>query len=110
MLTEAGHGATPCPAFPEECHLNPIKLVDPKFTDLTCGIQIDPAMAPAPKPAAPEIKTYTVQPGETLSKIAKKFLGNSNAYMKIFDVLKDPLRDPNKIKAGQVLKAGPISG
>jgi len=81
-----------------------IKLVDPKFADLTCDIQIDPAMAPPPKPAAPALKTYTVQPGDTLSKIAKEFLGNANAYMKIFDINKDQLTDPDKIKVGQVLK------
>ena len=81
-----------------------IKLVDPKYADLTCDIQVNPAMAPAPKPTAPEIRTYTVQAGDTLSKIAKEFLGNANAYMKIFDVNKDQLSDPNKINVGQVLK------
>src|SRR3982750_4155002 len=29
--------------------------------------------------------TYTVKPGDTLSKIAKEFLGNANAYMEIFN-------------------------
>ena len=83
-----------------------IKLVDPKFADLTCDIQIDPSLAPAqaPAPAAPAAKTYTVQSGDTLSKIAKEFLGNANAYMKIFEANKDQLTDPNKIKVGQVLK------
>jgi LysM repeat protein len=80
-----------------------IKLVDPTFGDLTCDIGIDPSMAP-PKPAVPEAKTYTVQPGDTLSKIAKDFLGNANAYMKIFEANKDQLSDPNKIRVGQVLK------
>ncbi len=82
---------------------NQIKLVDPSFSDLTCEILVDPTLAP-PKPAAPEAKTYTVQPGDTLSKIAKDFLGNANAYMKIFDANKDQLTDPNKIRVGQVLK------
>lgn len=82
---------------------NQIKLVDPGFSDLTCDIAIDPGLAPA-KPAAPAVKTYTVQPGDTLSKIAKQFLGNANAYMKIFEVNKDKLSDPNKIQVGQVLK------
>jgi nucleoid-associated protein YgaU len=81
-----------------------IKLVDPKFSDLTCDIQIDPSLAPPPKPAAPVLKTYTVQAGDTLSKISKEFLGNANAYMKIFEANKDQLTDPNKIKVGQVLK------
>ena len=56
-----------------------IKLMDSKYADLTCDIQVDQARAPAPKPNVPEIKTYTVQPGNTPSKIAKKFLGYANA-------------------------------
>jgi nucleoid-associated protein YgaU len=49
-------------------------------------------------------KTYTVQAGDTLSKIAKDHLGSAGAYMKIFDLNKDQLTDPDKIKPGQVLK------
>jgi nucleoid-associated protein YgaU len=48
--------------------------------------------------------TYTVQPGDTLSKIAKQHLGNANAYMEIFNANRDQLSDPDKIKPGQVLK------
>jgi LysM repeat protein len=82
---------------------NQIKLVDPSFVDLTCDIGIDPSLAPA-KPPAPEGKTYTVQPGDSLSKIAKQFYGDANSYMKIFEANKDKLTDPNKIQVGQVLK------
>jgi nucleoid-associated protein YgaU len=81
-----------------------IKLVDPKYADLTCDILIDPALAPPAKAAAPEYKTYTVKAGDTLSKIAKEFLGNANAYVKIFEINKDQLSDPNMIKVGQILK------
>jgi nucleoid-associated protein YgaU len=49
-------------------------------------------------------QTYTVKSGDTLSKIAKDFLGDPNAYMDIFNANKDQLTDPNKIKPGQVLK------
>ena len=80
---------------------NQIKLVDPSFGDLTCDIGIDASMAP---PSAPEAKTYTVQPGDSLSKIAKQFYGNANSYMKIFEANKDKLSDPDKIQVGQVLK------
>jgi len=82
---------------------NQIKLVDPSFGDLTCDIGIDPSMAP-PKPSAPELKTYTVQSGDTLSKIAKQYYGNASSYMKIFEANKDKLSDPNKIQVGQVLR------
>ena len=54
-------------------------------------------------PAAPAATTYTVQSGDTLSKIAKAHLGDANAYMKIFEANKDKLSDPDKIQVGQVL-------
>ena len=49
-------------------------------------------------------QTYTVKPGDTLSKIAKELLGDATAYMTIFNANKDQLSDPDKIKPGQVLK------
>ena len=49
-------------------------------------------------------KTYTVKPGDTLSKIAKEMFGDANAYNEIFEANRDQLNDPNKIKPGQVLK------
>jgi nucleoid-associated protein YgaU len=54
--------------------------------------------------AAAMTKTYTVKSGDTLSKIARDYLGDANAYMDIFNANKDQLSDPDKIKPGQVLK------
>jgi nucleoid-associated protein YgaU len=54
--------------------------------------------------AAAAQTTYTVKPGDTLSKIAKQHLGDANAYMQIFNANKDQLSDPDKIKPGQVLR------
>jgi nucleoid-associated protein YgaU len=48
--------------------------------------------------------TYTVKPGDTLSKIAKHLLGDANAYMEIFNANRDQLSDPDKIQPGQQLK------
>ena len=56
----------------------------------------------SPSPAAG--KTYTVRAGDTLSGIAKEHLGNAGAYMKIFELNKDQLTDPDKIKPGQILR------
>lgn len=47
---------------------------------------------------------YMVQPGDTLSKIAKKYLGNAMKYMDIFNLNTDILSDPNRINVGQKLK------
>jgi nucleoid-associated protein YgaU len=45
-----------------------------------------------------------VKAGDTLSGIAKAQLGNAAAYMKIFELNKDQLTDPDKIKPGQELR------
>jgi nucleoid-associated protein YgaU len=84
-----------------------IKLVDPSFSDLIADIQAPAAAAAAaaavgaaPKSAA---RTYTVQPGDSLSKISKQFYGDPNKYMNIFNANKDKLSDPDKIKVGTEL-------
>jgi nucleoid-associated protein YgaU len=47
---------------------------------------------------------YTVRSGDTLSKIAKKYLDNPNRYNEIFNLNKDILKDPDHINVGQKLK------
>ena len=66
----------------------------------------DIKVVPKPGVSAPvsSMKTYTVKQGDTLSAIAKEYLGNANEYMKIFNANKDQLTDPDVIKPGQVLK------
>jgi len=79
---------------------NAIKTIPDWRNDIVADIKV---VAP-PAAAAAAAKTYTVKAGDTLSAIAKAQLGDANAYMKIFNVNKDQLTDPNKIKPGQVLK------
>ena len=80
-----------------------IKTIPTWQKDIVGDIQVSggPAAAAAPASAA---KTYTVKAGDTLGKIAKEHLGNASAYMKIFELNKDQLSDPDKIKPGQVLR------
>ena len=47
---------------------------------------------------------YTVKSGDTLSKIAKKYLDSANRYNDIFNLNKDILSNPDLIKVGQKLK------
>jgi nucleoid-associated protein YgaU len=79
-----------------------IKLVDPSYSDLIADIQAPAAAAAAAAGGAPTAaaRTYTVQPGDSLSKISKEFYGDANKYMKIFDANKDKLTDPDKVKVG----------
>jgi nucleoid-associated protein YgaU len=83
-----------------------IKTIPTWQKDIVADIQV--MGGPAAGPGAPTVvpfagKTYTVKAGDTLGGIAKEHLGSAGAYMKIFELNKDQLTDPDKIKAGQVL-------
>ena len=77
-----------------------IKTVPDWRNDVVAEVTLDPNAKPS---AAAGGGTYTVKAGDTLSKIAKEQLGDAGDYMKIFDVNKSILSDPDKIKPGQVL-------
>ena len=47
---------------------------------------------------------YIVAPGDTLSKIAKKFYGQASAYIKIYEANQDIIKDPKLIFPGQKLR------
>lgn len=57
----------------------------------------------------PEAVFYTVEKGDTLSKIAKEQYGNANKYPTIFEANKPMLTHPDKIYPGQVLRIPPIA-
>jgi nucleoid-associated protein YgaU len=88
-----------------------IKTVPDWQKDVVADITVKHVAAAAPQntpgfngPQGGETTTYTVQSGDTLSAIAKRFLGNANDYMDIYNLNRDQLSDPDKIKPGQVLK------
>lgn len=74
-----------------------IKTIPTWQNDIVADIQVTGG------PAA-TAKTYTVKAGDTLGAIAKEHLGSAGAYTKIFELNKDQLTDPDKIKPGQVLR------
>lgn len=77
-----------------------IKLIDPTYSDLTADIQAPQAAAAAVAGASTSGRTYTVQPGDSLSKISKHFYGDPGQYMKIVKANSDQISDPDKIKPG----------
>ena len=83
-----------------------IKTIPTWKNEVVADIQVTggPSATTTNAPAAAAAKTYTVKAGDTLSAIAKDHLGNASAYMKIFELNKDQLTDPDKIKPGQVLR------
>lgn len=93
-----------------------IKLVDPSYSDLTADITVSAGASSQPQAQGMRTQTagagvgggestrkYTVQAGDTLSKISKQFYGDPNQYNKIFQANRDKLNDPNKIQQGQEL-------
>ncbi len=87
-----------------------IKLVDPSYSDLIADITVnESAQASRAQTAGASVsggqgtRLYTVQAGDTLSKISKQFYGNANEYMKIFEANRDQLEDTNQIQVGQRL-------
>ena len=80
-----------------------IKTVPDWQKDVVADIKVSPQAATVGTSGGGN-GTYTVQAGDTLSGIAKKHLGDANAYMKTYEANRDQLSDPDKIKPGQVLK------
>ena len=64
--------------------------------------QEDTAAATKTNPAVTENKTHTVQSGDTLWGIAKKYYGNGSQYTKIA-AANPGIKNPNLIYPGQVL-------
>lgn len=58
---------------------------------------------PIAEPVEIVMEKYTVLKNDTLQKIAKKFYGKSNSWVKIYDANKNSLKAADKIFAGQVL-------
>ena len=87
----------------------------PDFSDVQGGVRSTAPDAPAAKADFSDVQSkvsstadkatiYAVKAGDNLTSIAKHFYGNANAWKQIFDANRDQLTDPDRIKAGQMLK------
>lgn len=61
----------------------------------------EPVVVSTPAPTLSRPRTYTVQKGDTLIGIARRFYGNPAKYKDI--AAANNLADPNRIRVGQVL-------
>jgi nucleoid-associated protein YgaU len=77
----------------------------------TTTAQAPPSTAPQqarpqaqPTPSAGGERWHEVSRGETLSRLAARYYGDGNAWMKIFEANRDVLKDPDVIRIGQRLR------
>jgi nucleoid-associated protein YgaU len=71
--------------------------------------QVDDQLSVAsPEPESPS-QYHRVVSGDTLSKIAKQYYGDTSKYPEIFEANKPMLKDPDKIYPGQVLRIPPLA-
>jgi len=92
----------------------PPQAVPPRPSAVTPAPTPDrPAPANPARPAAPAppARTYTVKPGDTLTRIAAKHYGRSNAhkYKRIFLANRDKLASESRLSVGQVLTIPPLT-
>jgi nucleoid-associated protein YgaU len=86
------------------------QATNPTLQTPSAGQSLPPGMSPpaatplSPMPAGTAgARTHTVETGDTLSAIAKRYYGNAGKYMKIFEANRNLLKDPDEIFPGQKL-------
>jgi nucleoid-associated protein YgaU len=67
------------------------------FSDVESG-----SSSTASTPAAG--RTYTVQKGDSLSKIAKREYGDAQSWHRIYEANRDTIKNPDLIYPGQVIR------
>lgn len=75
----------------------------PDFSDVTSGSS-SKAAAPVTTGNQEREVTYTVQKGDSLSKIAREKYGDGAKWKAIFEANRDQISNPDLIHPGQVLK------
>ena len=77
---------------------------NPDFSDVRGG-----SSSTAPSAPTEQARTITVQAGDSLSKIAKRELGDANKWHAIYAANRDKIKDPDLIHPGQVLTLPPTT-
>lgn len=68
------------------------------------GVEEVKASGLSAPPAEGPVEYYTIESGDTLSKLAKKYYGDPMQYPKIFKANKEVIKDPDLIYPGQKIR------
>jgi len=106
-------GPKPNPLSPQANQVKPPLLPNPPASldakdNLQVGSHVSaPGSATASfslEPEEPQFVLHKVKRGENLGDIAKKYLGNRNLHMEIYNANRDDLMNPNDLRIGMTLK------
>lgn len=64
---------------------------------------VDSSGVSAPEQTA-KVEFYVIEKGDTLSGIAKKYLGSASKYPEIFEANREVIKDPDLIYPGQTIR------
>lgn len=91
VIAEVEEVMLPYPGEPQELEAKPIeegKFIIEKEEKVESEVKVS-------------TREYTVQKGDTLSKIAEKEYGGAHRWKYLYELNKDRIKDPNKLKPGQ---------
>lgn len=93
MIAEVEEIMMPSPEPPAEPGVQ--KVEEGKYM-----VQTEEKLESAPKAST---KEYTIQKNDSLWKIAQKEMGNGKRWQYLYELNKDRIKNPNKLKAGTVI-------
>lgn len=67
------------------------------------NLKVKPAAAPTSTPE-PSFMFYTIESGDSLSKIAKRYYGDANKWNALFEANREVIEDPDLIYPGQQIR------
>lgn len=96
------HGRASVPPAPAAGQPSPpeVLILPPPARDLRPAVTV---VDPAPTPAQSYFEV-TVEPGDTLSRLASKHLGDARRFEELFEANRDQLRSPDSVQLGMVLR------
>ena len=68
------------------------------------GLKVAGQAAPSAPVATASTQYYTIEKGDTLSKIAQRYYGDPQKYKELFDANREVIQDPDKIYPGQKIR------
>lgn len=93
MIAEVEEVMLPYPGVPQEAEAKPLeegKYIIEKEEKVEAEVKVS-------------TRDYTVKKGDTLSKIAKEQLGGAHRWKYLYELNKDGIKDPNKLRVGKKL-------